>query len=73
MVEQTIGFTLAIDIGEKMIRANGSETFTFELDRLRSEMLLQGLDPVAATLTRADEIERFEQNDRLRRPWVLLV
>ena len=68
--KQTIGLTLEIDVSEKMIRAQESEVFRFELDSLRSEMLLQGLDPVAATLTRVDEIENFENTDRLRRPWL---
>lgn len=68
--KQTIGLTLEIYVSEKMIRAQESEVFRFELDSLRSEMLLQGLDPVAATLTRVDEIENFENTDRLRRPWL---
>ncbi len=68
--EQTLGLTLEIDVSEKMIRTNRSEKYQFELDSLRSEMLLQGLGPVAATLTRVDDIETFEKSDRLRRPWL---
>jgi len=67
---QNPGLALVVDINEKTIRSSESNAFQFELDSLRSEMLLQGLDPVTATLTRITEIEAFEKRDRLLRPWV---
>jgi len=36
----------------------------FELDSLRRALQSQGLDPVAAVLTRAVDIETFEQSSR---------
>ena len=67
---QNPGLALVVDINEKTVRSSESNAFQFELDSLRSEMLLQGLDPVTATLTRITEIEAFEKRDRLLRPWV---
>ena len=32
-------------------------------------MLLEGVDEIALTLKRAQEIERFRARDRERRPW----
>jgi hypothetical protein len=32
-------------------------------------MLLQGVDEIALTLGRGEEIERFRARDRDRRPW----
>jgi 3-isopropylmalate dehydratase small subunit len=32
-------------------------------------MLMQGLDEIALTLSRHEEIERFRVRDRARRPW----
>lgn len=69
-IEQTVGLTLKVNVSEKTICISKSEIFQFELDNLRSEMLLHELDPAAATLTQIDAIERFEKRDRLRRPWV---
>ena len=68
-VEQSSGLKLNIDLNERTIQADRYGTFQFELDSLRSEMLLQELDPVAATLTRVADIDTFEQTDRVLRPW----
>jgi 3-isopropylmalate/(R)-2-methylmalate dehydratase small subunit len=35
-------------------------------------MLLEGLDAIALTMKRDDEILAFQARDRLRRPWVYL-
>ena len=67
--DQITGLSFNIDLNKKIIYAKGSGTFHFELDSLRREMLLQGLDPVAATLTRAADIDTFDQTDRVLRPW----
>jgi hypothetical protein len=32
-------------------------------------MLLQGVDEISLTLAKSDEIERFRDSDRARRPW----
>jgi hypothetical protein len=35
-------------------------------------MLLEGLDAIALTQKRDDEILAFQARDRLRRPWIYL-
>ena len=72
-VDQATGLILNIDLIEKTIQAEGAVTFHFELDSLRSEMLGQGLDPVAATLNRVADINAFEHRDRIGRPWAHFV
>lgn len=63
---------LTIDINAKTITGEDGFATEFELDDLRRDMLLEGLDPVAATLTRAHDIEAYEVRGRRERPWVFL-
>lgn len=70
LVDRTIGMVLSVDLKEKTIRAPQAGTFNFDLDSLRCDMLLAGLDPVAATLTRIADIEAFERKDHGLRPWL---
>ncbi|MGB1884212.1 MAG: 3-isopropylmalate dehydratase small subunit [Gammaproteobacteria bacterium] len=60
---------LIIDVVAKSIRHRDDTAITFELDEMRSSMLLDGVDPITATLHRIDTIEAFEARDRARRPW----
>ena len=55
-----------------VIAPDGGET-PFAIDDLRREALLDGLDAIAQTMKRADEIGRFQAADRARRPWVYAV
>lgn len=42
----------------------------FEVNELRRRALLEGLDPIAATLTREADIAAFHERDRQERPWI---
>jgi 3-isopropylmalate/(R)-2-methylmalate dehydratase small subunit len=42
----------------------------FAIDPTRRARLLAGLDDLAVTLARLDEVVRFQEADRVRRPWV---
>lgn len=44
----------------------------FEIAPADQEMLLEGLDAIAVTLRRDDEIQAFQKRDRLKRPWIYL-
>ena len=64
---------VTVDLTRSLVLApDGSET-AFSIDALRREALLQGLDDIALTMKRADEIARFQDADRARRPWVYAV
>ena len=61
---------VTVDLTRSLVVApDGSET-AFSIDALRREALLDGLDDIALTMKRADEIARFQAADRARRPWV---
>jgi 3-isopropylmalate/(R)-2-methylmalate dehydratase small subunit len=63
---------LIIDLQDQTIALPGSDIVTFEIDAIDRENLLLGLDEIAATLKRRDEIEQFRNQDRRERPWLYL-
>ncbi|NIM71402.1 MAG: 3-isopropylmalate dehydratase small subunit [Xanthomonadales bacterium] len=63
---------LAIDIETLCVTDPEGGRHPFALDAASRETLLSGLDPIDLTLRMGDEIERFEAQDRLTRPWAYL-
>ena len=61
---------IAIDLEEQTIISPTGKTHRFEIDPRRREGLLQGLDEVALTLQRDNEIRAFQAADRTTRPWI---
>lgn len=63
---------LRIDLPSQLVtlRATG-ESIPFEIDRLRKEALLRGLDAVGATLAQADAIRAFEMRHHAENPWLV--
>jgi len=55
----------------RLTAPDGSE-HAFEVAPADREMLLEGLDGIALTMKRDDEILAFQGRDRLRRPWIYL-
>lgn len=62
--------TLAVDLRAQRIETPWGETVPFTVEPLRREALLQGLDPIAATLQRAAAIDAFQARQRGERPWI---
>ena len=63
---------VGIDLEEQTIMSPTGRQIRFEIDPRRREGLLQGLDEVALTLQRDDEIRAFQASDRAVRPWIHL-
>ena len=63
---------LHIDLREGRLGCVDGRTFSFELPDRERTMLLEGLDPVDLTLRHGDALQRYEQGDRVRRPWAHL-
>ena len=55
----------------KLVAADG-RTDTFDIAPADREMLMEGLDAIAVTMKRDDEILAFQARDRIRRPWIYL-
>lgn len=61
---------LVLDLSERTISAGVQVSFAIrDADRLR---LMQGLDPIAYTLTRSERIDAFERQRQQTHPWVKL-
>jgi 3-isopropylmalate/(R)-2-methylmalate dehydratase small subunit len=54
------------------VTAPDDSEYTFSIAPADQEMLLEGLDAIAVTLRRNDEIAAFEQRDKQLRPWIYL-
>jgi len=63
------GEPLTVDLNALSIQAREGLTFTFTVDALRREALLQGLDDIGLTFRDAALIAEWQNSDRLRRPW----
>ena len=61
---------MRIDLSGQTISLAG-ESIPFEIDALRKDALLRGLDAVGMTLAEADGIRGFEQHYRAENPWLL--
>ena len=61
---------IGIDLEEQTIISPTGKTHHFDIDPRRREALLQGLDEVALTLQRDDELRAFQTADCAARPWI---
>jgi len=61
---------LDVDLEAQTIVSPSGRRHSFEIDPRRREGLLQGLDEVALTLQRGNEIRAFQETDRAARPWI---
>jgi 3-isopropylmalate/(R)-2-methylmalate dehydratase small subunit len=70
-VESTQGAgRIGIDLQAQTITSPSGKRHRFEIDPRRRAGLLEGLDEVALTLQRDDEIRAFQASDRAARPWI---
>jgi 3-isopropylmalate/(R)-2-methylmalate dehydratase small subunit len=63
---------LTVDLVDCTVTAADGTVYPFEIGPGDREMLLEGLDAIAVTQKRDDEILAFQARDRLRRPWIYL-
>jgi 3-isopropylmalate/(R)-2-methylmalate dehydratase small subunit len=61
---------VGIDLEAQTITSPSGKNYSFDVDPRRREGLLRGLDEVALTLQRDDEIRAFQDADRVARPWI---
>ncbi|MGI9309461.1 MAG: 3-isopropylmalate dehydratase small subunit [Gammaproteobacteria bacterium] len=67
-----VGNTIQIDLAKRTVTAPVGTQHSFEIAPADQDMLLEGLDAIAVTVRRDDEILAFQGRDRLKRPWVYL-
>jgi 3-isopropylmalate/(R)-2-methylmalate dehydratase small subunit len=62
--------TLTVDLRALRVDTPWGEAHAFEVEPLRREGLLEGLDAIGLTLRRGEAIDRFQAWQRQARPWV---
>ena len=63
---------IKIDLDECIVTGPDKLTDAFDIAQTDREMLREGLDAIAVTMKRDDEILAFKARDRLKRPWIYL-
>ena len=66
------GRQISVSLIDCTLSAPDGQVHRFEIAPADREMLLEGLDAIAVTQKRDDEILAFQARDRLRRPWIYL-
>jgi 3-isopropylmalate/(R)-2-methylmalate dehydratase small subunit len=59
-----------IDLERQTIARPDGALVSFEIDAFRKHCLLNGLDDIGLTLEKAPAIERYEERQRIGRPWL---
>jgi 3-isopropylmalate/(R)-2-methylmalate dehydratase small subunit len=70
LAEQTTKGEFELDVEQSLLRTPAGESIRYMLPEFRRSGLLKGWDEVDLTLSRSEEIERFQQHDRETRPWI---
>ncbi len=61
---------MEVDLPEQKIRLADGAVIPFEIDQLRKQSLLSGLDAIGTTLQRADQIRNIESRHLAQNPWL---
>jgi 3-isopropylmalate/(R)-2-methylmalate dehydratase small subunit len=64
------GGLFAVDLERQVIATPGGSEVAFDVNPVRREALLEGLDEIALTRRREPDIAAFQAEDRRRRPWI---
>ena len=62
--------TISVNLPEQSIRLADGSAIPFEIDELRKQSLLLGLDAIGTTLQRAGQIRNFESRHLTENPWL---
>ena len=61
---------VTVDLKAQTLVSPAGETFHFEIDPVRKEKMLKGLDAIGETLQAAADIDTYEMKRALDRPWL---
>lgn len=61
---------LDIDLANQTIALSDGQALAFDIDPLRKQALLLGLDAIGSTLQRAERIRQFERDHLQANPWL---
>ena len=61
---------LSVDLGEQAVTGGDNLDYRFEIDPVRKNRMLKGLDEIGLTLEHADDIKAFETRHLKANPWL---
>lgn len=61
---------VTVDLERQVVIGPHGEEMPFQLEELRRQALLQGLDEIGQTLLQTEAIDAFKARDQAERPWV---
>ena len=64
------GQDITVDLEYQTIHHGNNDTISFDVDPFRKHCLLNGLDDIGLTMAHKDDIEEFEADIALKRPWL---
>lgn len=70
VLENSDNKTVSIDLVHQTVTTPDGKNLSFEIEPLRKDKLLNGLDAAAETLRRENEIEAFEKQYYSSFPWL---
>ncbi|MGL4318255.1 MAG: 3-isopropylmalate dehydratase small subunit [Pseudomonas sp.] len=70
VVSQPESAQISVDLTRQQIRLNDGSSIGFDIEPLRKEALLLGLDAIGSTLQRAPRIREFEARHLRANPWL---
>jgi 3-isopropylmalate/(R)-2-methylmalate dehydratase small subunit len=62
--------TITVDLENQEIRGPDGGVIHFDIDPHLKRCLIEGLDDIGLTMEKAEHIDRFEAESKLRRPWI---
>lgn len=70
VVSQAETARIDVDLQQQQIRLLNGRVLPFQIDELRKDALLMGLDAIGSTLQRSEQIRAFEQRHLGENPWL---
>lgn len=62
--------TISIDLEQQKITLHDGSSMAFEIDALRKQSLMLGLDAIGSTLQRSEQVSAFEAEHLQANPWL---
>jgi 3-isopropylmalate/(R)-2-methylmalate dehydratase small subunit len=69
-VKAFVGYKLRIDLERQVVIAQDGREIGFDIEPFRKHCLINGLDDIARTLEKSDQIRAFEAERLARHPWL---
>lgn len=69
--EDAVGYSLQIDLPRQVVTKPDGTELSFDIEPFRKHSLVNGLDEIAQTLRRSDQIRVFEAERLARFPWLV--